>query len=55
MTQLTAPQIQTLRKRPQTTQLFLSIYQPKVIFSAQVTGTYNQGAIQVSYYSIATT
>lgn len=51
---LTPQQLAILRQKPHSTKLFLSIYQPKVVFSAQVTGSYSQGANQVSYYSVAT-
>lgn len=54
MTQLTASQIANLRKRPQSTKLYLSIYQPKTIFQTRVTGTYNVGDAQIRYYSTIT-
>jgi len=54
MSQLTSSQINILRSRPQSTQLFLSFYQPKTIFQAQVTGTYNQGDNQIFFYGITT-
>lgn len=52
MTQLTAAQQATLRKQPQSTQLFLSIYQPKTLFAAQITGTYSPGEIQLTYINV---
>lgn len=54
MTILTPAQINILRSRPQQTQLFLSIYQPKTLFAAQVTGSYGQGGNPVSFYNITT-
>jgi len=54
MSQLTQAQINTIRRRPQTTQLYLSIYQPRTVFAAQVTGSYNQGDNTVSFYAVAT-
>ena len=54
MTLLTPAQINILRQRPQSTKLYLSFYIPKVIFATQVTGTYNQGDIQINYYATTT-
>lgn len=52
--QLTNPQLTTLRTRPHQANLYLSIYQPKNIMVAQVTGSYNIGDSTITYYGVLT-
>ena len=47
---LSPSDLAVVRKRPHRTKLWFSIYQPKTIFSARVTGTYSTGETQISYY-----
>ena len=41
---------ETLRKRPHRSKLWLSIYRPKEVFSAQVTGSFSFGDRTIDYY-----
>lgn len=48
---LTQQQLATLRTRPHKTKLWLSIYRPKTLFAAYVTGSYQQGETDITYYN----
>lgn len=53
--QLSSSDLALLRQRPHKTNLYLSIYRPKTLMSAQVaSGTYNVGDIQIPYYNVST-
>lgn len=54
MTILTPAQLNLLRTQPQGTSVYLSVYQPKTLMAAQVTGTYNFGDRQIFYYNVIT-
>ena len=52
--QLTSQQLALLRSQPHKTDLWLSIYRPTIRMAARVTGTYSQGATEISYYGVYT-
>jgi hypothetical protein len=47
---LTAAELQLLRSQPHRTNLYLSIYEPQTVMTARVTGSYDFGDIEISYY-----
>lgn len=51
MSQPTAAEIATLRKRPNEARLYLSIFEPTTVFAAQVTGTFAHPNMQIGYYN----
>ena len=51
---LTPSQQAILRSRPQSTQLYLSVYSPKTLFAVQVTGSYSQGDVRINYSAPST-
>lgn len=55
MTQLSPSQLEILRSQPQSTKLYLSIFQPQVIFQAQInsTGTF-RGMREIPYDNVST-
>lgn len=50
---LTPTQEQLLRKRPQSTKLWLSIYRPKTLLACQVNGTFSSGEINITYDNVS--
>jgi hypothetical protein len=50
---LTNAQLETLRTRPQQTRLYLSIFQPRTIFQAQVNGTISKGDRTITFDSVS--
>src|SRR3972149_5098869 len=50
MSVLTAPETALLRSRPHNTKLWLSIYQPDIIFSGRATGTVAKGSRDIPVY-----
>lgn len=52
MTLLSASQLQTLRTRPQQTQLHLSIFEPSIILSCKVNGAITKGTQTIPYNSV---
>lgn len=54
MTILTPAQLNTIRTQPQSTTLYLSVYKPRTLMAAQVTGTYTFGARDIYYYNVTT-
>lgn len=54
MTRLSASLQEILRKRPQSTKLYLSIFQPQIVFQAQINdGTIDKGARSITYDSVS--
>lgn len=51
---LTVQELAKLRTQSHRSVPYLSIYRPKTIFASRVTGSYNRGDTQISYYAIAT-
>jgi hypothetical protein len=54
MTTPTPAELALIRSRPHAGKIWLSIYQPPVVFCAQVTGTYGQGLNAVPYIGVVT-
>lgn len=55
MTRLSASQMEILRTRPQQTRLYLSIFQPQIIFQAQINdNTITRGARTINYDTVST-
>jgi hypothetical protein len=54
MSNLTAAQTEIIRRHPQRTELYLSIYQPKTLVQFQITGTYSSGEIELTYINVVT-
>lgn len=50
----TPQQLELLRTQPQGTTLYLSVYRPKTLLAAQVTGTYSFGDRQIYYDTVST-
>ena len=50
---LTPAQEVILRKRPQSTKLWLSIYKPKTLLAAMVSGTFSSGEIDINYDTVS--
>lgn len=46
--------LDTVRKQPQTTDLFLSVFRPRTIFGAMITGSVSRGAREIPYYNVYT-
>lgn len=49
---LTASQLETVRQRPQSSRLHLSIFQPTTIFQAQVNGSLSKGAQEIPFDNV---
>lgn len=55
MTRLSSSQLETIRTRPQQTTLYLSIFQPQIIFQAQIDDVdIGQGAREITYDNVST-
>lgn len=54
MTITTPAQLNTIRTQPHSTTLYLSVYKPKTLMAAQVTGTYVFGDMDISYSNVTT-
>jgi hypothetical protein len=54
MTTPTPAELALIRSRPHSGKIWLSIYQPPVVFCAQVTGTYGQGLNAIPYAVVIT-
>lgn len=52
--QLSAAQLETIRTRPQSTELYLSIFQPRTVMACRVTGTLARGDRSIGYYNVTT-
>ena len=52
MTRLSASQLNLLRTRPQRTTLYMSIFQPRVVFKAQINGALTSGARSIPFDNI---
>lgn len=50
----TSSDLALLRSQPHKVDLWLSIYRPKTLMAAQVTGSYTLGDYQINYYNITT-
>lgn len=48
---LSTQNLAKLRTQPHRSVLYLSIYRPKTLFAARVTGTYNMGETEIDYYA----
>lgn len=54
MTRLSAANLETLRSRPQQTKLYLSIYEPQIVFQARINnGSISRGARTIAYDSVS--
>lgn len=51
---LSSANLAKLRSQPHRTIPYLSIYKPKTILAAQVTGTYNKGETEIDFYNVST-
>lgn len=52
--QLSASDLATVRTRPQSSELFLTIFHPKIVMQCRVTGSISQGDRVIPYYSVST-
>lgn len=50
--QLSNPDLVLITQRPQSTELYLSIFQPRTILACQVTGSVTRGSRVVSFYNV---
>lgn len=51
---LSTAEKEIVRSRPQSTELYLSIFQPRTVMSCRVTGSYSRGDREIGYYNVAT-
>lgn len=52
--QLSPAELELVRSRPQSTELYLSIFQPRTVMTCEVTGSYTRGARSIGYYNVST-
>src|SRR5688572_13643099 len=54
MTRLSASELEVLRKRPQKTQLYLSIFEPQIVFQARINdSSIERGARTITYDTVS--
>lgn len=54
MTRLSSTDLEIIRNQPQTTDLFLSVFSPRTIFGAMITGSVSRGSRDIPYYNVYT-